>query len=120
MAWWDVKWWRLFIVLPLAEKFGLETTLNMSVRDAFAYRDTLSEKNLIDEYYYWFSDYKREKNKDGKSKSESKKYMSSLLDSEKDKRKVSKAMESSSNYLAFLNERGFNGGKTNIKPSKKR
>lgn len=111
MSWWDIKWWRAFIVLPLSEKIGFENVLRLSLSEAFGIREAISDRNEFEEYAYWFSDLKREKEDKPKNDGQ----MKLLRPAEKDHRIVNQAMQSADDYFMFLNSRGFNGGRTTIK-----
>ena len=107
-------WWRVFFVLPLSEKIGFQNALNLSLEEAFYYKDAMSERGEIEEYYYWYSDYKREqeKKRDGEKpnmfgKREPKDKMDLLMGAERNQQKVQHAMESADNYFALMQERGF-------------
>ena len=113
ISWWDIKWWLSFIVLPLSEKIGYENVLKMKLPDVFLLRGANADRNEFEEYSYWYSDLKREKEK--KEDHQQKGQMKLLMPTEKNQKIVQHAMESADNYFMFLNSRGFNGGKTILK-----
>lgn len=92
--------------MPLTDKIGFEATLNLDLQEAFAYRDSISDRNEIEEYFYWFSDFMREREKEQESKGGAK----LIMPTEKDERKLKGIMDSADNYRQFLSGRGFNGG----------
>jgi hypothetical protein len=121
-SWWDHRWWKTFIVLPLAKEYGtIREIEDLCIDEAFAYRESNSSRNEFEEYYYWLSDKNREEksegaSKDGDYKPKKRGKFDAIYDknrkmqakpSEKNKKRVEQAMRSNKDYLQFMMERGF-------------
>lgn len=109
MSWWAIDWWYDFIVGPLAEKYGLSAVWEIELPHAFLLRDSTHSRAEQDDYFMW-----KYEHKDSKEKKKSGEYATPVMNSESDRSVINNAMESSDNYLGFIQSRGYGKYKENI------